>query len=190
MIVVFEGCAGVGKSTILRAVANKFGFVSYKSFKEPNGVTRVHDASLIEKHIPMNTWREDVYVMDFLYYTGELVRGVILDRSLVSALAYESDVSEFDKMRMMEWWASRMKVRGLILNVRAANEKAAARNKHGHAEPFIRWEFSEMERWLCIAQSFGAQVVNIDNDGAVEVAIKSASDAITGWKREHTGGRQ
>lgn len=181
MIIVVEGCAGAGKSSVLYRLADLLACPVYRGFREPGGKQRAVDASMVHGLVKINTWREDIYVMDLLSQIN--VGAIILDRSLISAMAYEAVLVDSEKRALTRWWASRLKGRGLILHVKADCALAAARNKHGHTTRFIEGETRQMDHWCSVAAEFGVSVADVINNGELDAAVETALSAVDTWRR-------
>jgi len=91
-VVIFEGASGVGKGTVAKSLANFIHAPVYRPFRRAPDSHQPGDAYPELKDIPMrvNTWREDLVVADLLGATH--CTDVILDRSLISGLAYDDDM--------------------------------------------------------------------------------------------------
>src|SRR5690349_11265365 len=87
MLIVIEGGHGSGKSTFGQMLSDRTGLPLYKTFKKPNGEKKTGFDTL-QKIVPyMNTWLEDLFIVDIMETTGG---DAILDRSMISALAYDN----------------------------------------------------------------------------------------------------
>ena len=95
MIVILEGCNGVGKSAYAEALADYLGAPVLRPFRPSpdyhwNG-ERPLEVALKRLGVPVNTHVDDLYIADILGQLGQLTpRDVILDRSVPSAIAYGS----------------------------------------------------------------------------------------------------
>jgi len=95
VIVILEGCNGVGKSAYAEALADYLGAPVLRPFRPSpdyhwNG-ERPLEVALKRLGVPVNTHVDDLYIADILGQLGRLApRDVILDRSVPSAIAYGS----------------------------------------------------------------------------------------------------
>ena len=104
MIVILEGCNGVGKSAYASELASVLGAPVLRPFRPDsgyhwNGETDL-ELELSRLGVPVNTHVDDLYVADIL---GQLAYSdVILDRSVPSAIAYGSARDCAD--RLYDFW--------------------------------------------------------------------------------------
>ena len=88
MIVFLEGINGTGKTAYAKALANRLGWPTYRTFRKGAGK---HDSALIEQladfGCPVNSHVDDIYLADF-FATFRI--DAILERSYPSALAYDT----------------------------------------------------------------------------------------------------
>jgi len=110
MIVVLEGINGTGKTTVANLLKGLTTLVLYKPFedvKRPNKVTGERDYGDLQRWgVSVNTFWEDLVVADLVSKTSP---GIILDRSLPSAIAYDCAGDSSNYKSMIKWWEERIK---------------------------------------------------------------------------------
>lgn len=152
-IVVLEGINGVGKTTYAQALSASLAVPVYRAFRDNIGAhwgeRSERERILRNFGVPLNTHVDDLYVADML---ATFKRGVVLDRSMPSALAYGSiqglmTVGEYRK-QMMEFWEASLLASGLrVLYVwlTAPYDVAKARCE-GRAWPMNKNEHGRLAR--------------------------------------------
>lgn len=112
MIVILEGCNGVGKSAYAAALASYLDAPVLRPFRPSpdhhwNGRTPL-EGLLRHLGVPINTHVDDLYIADILGQLGPLApRDVVLDRSVPSAIAYGSAGS--DPGGLYDYWQSQLR---------------------------------------------------------------------------------
>ncbi len=116
MIVILEGVNGGGKTTIANKLKDKLELIPFKPFCEEKSKNKMkidfkNEYGKINDFwkVPINNYVEDVFAADFL---SSLKSNVVLDRSLPSALAYNSVTSDVLKYfnDMFDWWQERLEM--------------------------------------------------------------------------------
>lgn len=109
MLLVLEGCNGVGKSHQTAVLSEHFQAPIIRPFRPTpdfhfTGSTQL-EQELKELKIPVNTYVDDLYAADLL---GKLLRSasvpVVLDRSLPSGLVYGDDWTWENRVRLLSLW--------------------------------------------------------------------------------------
>lgn len=91
MILVLEGATGTGKSALATRLAAEWMVPLYRPFRFSIGdhvPGSTQDLQGAVPLLPINTWREDMYVSDAI--RGLSVGQAVLDRSLPSGLVYNT----------------------------------------------------------------------------------------------------
>lgn len=113
-IVVMEGPMGSGKSTLAQALAGARGWPIYRAFRRATG-DHSPGADPRLGDVPVNTYIEDICAAD----TFAQLRppGVVMDRSLPSALAYDKKLHRVARVALMSYWQECLAAAGTVLIV-------------------------------------------------------------------------
>lgn len=113
MILILEGLNGVGKTSIANAVSEQTGIPVYRAFRQGKdvhwGEGSKLEVGLLEMGVPLNTHVEDLYAADLLATFKGV--NVILDRSMISAIAYgvpEKVLSKAQADLCFNYWLDRL----------------------------------------------------------------------------------
>lgn len=184
MIIILEGCNGVGKSEYARRLSDELKVPICRPFRNDN--TDLHwdlqDTELQEwlkdAKVPVNTHVDDLYVVDFLNNFGV---GAILDRSMPSAIAYGRVLNLLDGyyqnklvcQSLYEFWENRMpKGRSLMVWLNCSYEHAKSRND-GRAFPM-------KGTWTKLENEFRRlfQVCNLPNKKQINTSTVKVDDGV------------
>ena len=112
MIIVLDGLEGTGKSTAAGILSSKLGLPVYRAFRPEAGMHWTGDthleAMLRRLRVPVNTYVEDLFMVDMLSTVGG---SAILDRSMPSAVAYgtlHKDWTEAQAIEGFSYWMDRL----------------------------------------------------------------------------------
>jgi thymidylate kinase len=155
-IVILEGANGGGKSSYAKMLSERLKLPVYRAFR---GDTGAHwgegggrEELLKEKFkVPLNTHVDDLYIADLL---SALDAGVILDRSMPSAIAYgqlySQPVASDPKVarEMLHFWQATLakgKSKVLYIWLRSTYEQAKKRCE-GRWWPLNKEQFTQLDK--------------------------------------------
>lgn len=173
MIIVLDGLEGTGKSTAARILSRQLGLPVYRAFR-PNPDDHFNGDTLQERmlrrlRVPVNTYVEDMFVVDLLATTGA---SAILDRSMPSAVAYgtlHKDWTEAEAAEGFSYWMDRLErcedVSYLYMtcNRHVSQIRSAGRRRDLDDEAHLHDRF--MYCWREMSPRFNAHTLDTSNHG-------------------------
>lgn len=160
MIIILDGLEGTGKSTAAQILSDAWGLPIYRAFRaDPHehwdGRTGLKQF-LCDLRVPVNTYVEDLYVVDLLATIGG---DAILDRSMPSAVAYgtlHNDWSAAEAERGFKYWAWRLTQRSdvhyIYMNCNnhvASTRSPGRRRREAHEDAHLYAKFMWCWREMC-----------------------------------------
>lgn len=138
MILVIEGCNGVGKSYQAQKLASLNGLPVIRPFR-PSADFHFTGSTTLEQElhaldVPVNTYVDDLYVADILAAFGRSANAV-LDRSMPSAIAYNYQARQ-NRAKLLALWqqmlarAKVVRYVWLVCPYSLAAQRIAARGDH------------------------------------------------------------
>lgn len=190
MILILEGPNGAGKTTIAKHLDDKYGFRNFRPFKDPYkghwGDGGDVERRLKDLGIPVNTIAEDIFMAEFISKFHRNLPGILLDRSLPSALSYSC--LGFDaRQQYLELWLKLLAdVDILYVHLDVSFENASKRAPDRVLTPMehneIRRQFAKIYASLPISQRINKIAIGTDDKGAYEV-IALVDDVVETWVR-------
>lgn len=183
MLLVIEGGVGTGKTTLGKRLYAALGWPLYRSFR-PGWDGHEPGAELPEalrRNVPVNTWVDDLYLVDFVMSVGT---DVIVDRSMPSALAYCAMglvgtpgvmLTEGEARIAAEYWSKRCGKRAMIVHletdVKTRWDRVILSGRKLPLEPgenapeWLSKESSWIYRWTDLIGRFGVEVEGVATTG-------------------------
>lgn len=161
MIIVVEGANGVGKTTLVEALAKHYGYPVYKPFRRL-GFEHWDDADgrrvmngLDRFRVVANSIAEDIFMADFI---GTFGVNAILDRGILSAIVYGNE----DGPSALSLWGRLIgETKVLFVFLHGSFEIASSRSTRTGTSGHFGKVQSRIRR-LVYAMSFPSISINVD----------------------------
>ena len=178
MVVIVEGGRGTGKTTLCEAIHGLTGWCVYRPFRKRGSHTPgAHDPRLEALKINTNSYIEDIYAADVFAAIRPV--GVILDRSLPSALAYNARLDGWKAEMLADIWSERMAEAGkaILLHLELPSEMVQQRLELDMRSADVNLDW-ERERIAGAIQLCKIQSVKLDSSQHPDRVLASAMGAI------------
>ncbi len=165
-MIILEGCNGVGKTTYAKMLSHILDAPVYRAFR--NGER--YDGDLERARslgIPVNTYVDDMYMADI---SRVISNEVILDRSLMSAVAYDGGMSLIWEKRLADWSERLKQSFRPAFVVRLVASYDVARSRMGGHVPSLD-EYRRLElmfSWCASRVDIPVAVVNTSNRSVID----------------------
>jgi thymidylate kinase len=182
MIIALEGSNGVGKTTYARKLSAETGWPIFRALR---GHGDKHNQAMLDEYrrlgIPANTFVDDIYQADMFRM---LKPNVILDRSMLSALAYDAVYQQDTMMDPKAVWNvwCRLAMEAIICLVWLHAPSGVARERCSGERPSMTEDTLLTSRFALLHRDYPGPKMAIDTS---EVSVADGVAAILElWRRQ------